>query len=118
MALFVNQLDAVDPSGASGRTSYFMHQFEQDGGVHVHSQAPPWLDSKMQHNETFVGQADEHSDSQRSADRRDREQCLHALNVPHADAQAAALLTNLGHTIGLDGLLNSRAHAVLIDVEE
>ena len=49
---------------------------------------------------------------------RNGEQCLHALDVAHANRQFPFLLADLGHTVGLDGLLNAYSDPVLIDVEE
>ena len=49
---------------------------------------------------------------------RNREQCLHSLDVADADGQLAFVLADLGYTIGLDGLLYAEPDAVLIHIEE
>jgi hypothetical protein len=47
-----------------------------------------------------------------------REQGLNSLDVADADAQAAILLVDLGHPIGVYGLLNTHPYSMLIYVEK
>ena len=72
----------------------------------------------MQHRESFMRGSNENRDPYGSAFIRNREQSLHAGNVADADAQAAVLLIDLGHPVGVDRLLNAQAYTVLVDVEE
>ena len=60
----------------------------------------------------------EHRRAQELPGARDREQVLHAGDVPDADREAALMLVNLGDTLRFDGLLDAEAYAVLVDVEE
>jgi len=43
---------------------------------------------------------------------------LNSLDVANADAQAAVLLVDLGHPIGVYGLLNTHPYSMLIYVEK
>ena len=72
----------------------------------------------MQNREAFMRGANENGDAHRPAQIGNCEQGLHSGDIAHADAQAAVMLVDLRHPIGLDGLLDSDPHAMLVDVEE
>ena len=72
----------------------------------------------MQHRESFMRRSNENRDPDGPAFIGNREQGLHSGNVAYADAQAAVLLIDLGHTVGVDRLLNPHSYTMLIHVEK
>ena len=72
----------------------------------------------MQHRESFVRRSNENRDPHGSAFIGNRKQSLYAGNVADAHAQAAVLLIDLGHPVGVDRLLNAHSYTMLVDVEE
>jgi len=72
----------------------------------------------MQHRKSFMCRSNENGNPDGPAFIGNREQGLYSGNIADADAQAAVLLINLRHTIGVDRLLNTQAYTVLVEVEE
>jgi len=72
----------------------------------------------MQHRESFMGRSNENRDPDRPAVVGNSKQGLHSGNVAYADAQAAVLLIDLGHPVGVDRLLNTHPYTMLVDVEK
>ena len=62
--------------------------------------------------------ADEYGDAHRSSRLGNREQGLDSGYVADAHAQAAVLLIDFRHTIGIDGLLNADSYTVLVYIEK
>src|SRR5258708_2126114 len=118
VAILVDQFDAVDAVRAARGTADLVHEFEQHPGVHLRSCAEAWLNPEMQHGEAFMRRAHENGNAQRSSQVGYREQRLHSRNVAHTDPQAAVMLIDFRHSIGLYRLLDPDAHAMLVDVEE
>ena len=72
----------------------------------------------MQDREPFMCRADKNRNPDGAAFVGNGEQGLHAGDIADADAQAAILLIDFGHPVGIDRLLNAHSNTMLIDVEE
>ena len=72
----------------------------------------------MQYGKALVRRAHENGDSHRPALVRNREQSLDPFYVADTDPQAAVLLIDFRHAIGVDGLLDADPHAMLIHIEK
>jgi len=72
----------------------------------------------MQNREAFVRRAHENGNPHRPALIGNCEQGLDSRDVANANAQAAVLLIDFGHPIGIDGLLNSHPDPMLVYVEK
>jgi len=72
----------------------------------------------MQYGKALVRRAHENGDSHRPAFVRNREQCLHSLDVADPHPQAAVLLIDFRHAVGVDGLLDADPYSMLIYIEE
>ena len=95
-----------------------MHQLKQHSSIDPRCQPIGMLDAEMQDDESLQGQAHEYRDAEQPMLVRHGEQRLHAFDVAHANRQSPFVLADLGHAVGLDGLLNAYSDAVLIDVEK
>ncbi len=72
----------------------------------------------MQNSKSLVRGTHENGDAHRPAVVGNREQGLDSLDVADADPQAAVLLIDFRHAIGIDGLLNTDSYAMLVYVEK
>ena len=72
----------------------------------------------MQNRKALMGRAHENGDAHRPSRVGNREQGLDSLDVADADSQTTVLLIDFRHPIGIDGLLNADAYAMLVDVEK
>jgi len=72
----------------------------------------------MQYGKALVRRAHENGDSHRPALIRNREQGLDAFYVADTHPQAAVLLIDFRHAIGVDGLLDPDPNTMLIHVEK
>src|SRR5208283_2303207 len=118
MTYFINQFDAIHTARAARGGADFMHEFEQHACVHVRSGAQSRIDSQMQHREAFMRGAHEYGNADRPALGGNGEQGLDSLDVANAYAQSAVLLIDLGHPIGVYGLLNAHPYPMLVYVEK
>ncbi len=118
VAILVDELDAVDAPRAPRRAANLVHQLEKHPGIDFRGCGQARLDAEMQHHESLVRPTHEHRDAQWPAGVRYREQRLNPFDVADADAQAALVLKDLRYPIGLNGLLNSKAYSMLVDIEK
>jgi len=72
----------------------------------------------MQNSKALVCGANENGDAHRLSFVGNREQGLNSGDVADTDPQAAVLLINFRHAIGVDGLLNADSYAMLVYVEK
>jgi hypothetical protein len=72
----------------------------------------------MQYGKALVRRAHENGDSHGPAPVRNREQGLDSFDVADTHTQAAVLLIDFRHAIGVDGLLDADPDSMLIHVEK
>jgi len=72
----------------------------------------------MQNNKALMRGTHEYSHAHRPPLIGNREKGLDSVDVAYADAQAAVLLIDFRHPIGIDGLLNADSYTMLIYVEK
>ncbi len=72
----------------------------------------------MQHRESFMCRSNENRNCHRAAFVGNGEKGLHAGNIADTDTQAAVLLIDFGHPVGVDRLLDAHPYTVLVDVEK
>ncbi len=72
----------------------------------------------MQNSKALVRGANENGDAQRPSFVGNREQSLDSGDVADAHPQAAVLLIDFRHPVGVDGLLNAHSYTMLVYVEK
>lgn len=72
----------------------------------------------MQNSKTLVRRTHENGDTDRPSFLGNGEESLNAGDVADTDPQAAVLLVDFRHSIGIDRLLNADSYAMLVHVEK
>ena len=114
----VDQFDAIDSPRAARSAADFVHEFEQHAGASIRSQAQARIHAEMQNSEALVRGANKNGDAHRPSFVGNREQRLHSGDVADTDPQAAVLLVDFRHPIGVDGLLNTDPYTMLVYIEK
>jgi hypothetical protein len=114
----VHQFNAIDSPRAPRGAANFVHELEKDARALLRHQTEAGIDAKMHYREALVRRAHENGDSDRPALIRNCEERLDAFYVADTDPQAAVLLVDFGHAIGVDGLLDADADTMLVNVEK
>jgi hypothetical protein len=114
----VDQFYAIDSPRAARGAANFVHELEQYSSALIRGQTPARINPEMQNSEALMRRTHENGDAHGFSLLGNREKGLHSGYIADADPQSAILLIDLGHAIGIDGLLNSVPYAMLVYVEK
>jgi hypothetical protein len=118
VVFLVDEIDALHALRAPRGAADFVHQFQEHPHPQIRRGIATGFDTEMQHRKALMGRPHEHCHTKQPARRRQREQVLHPDDFAYPHSEAALMLMYFRHPIGIYGLLNAHADAVLVNVEK
>jgi hypothetical protein len=114
----VGQFNAIDSPRAARGAANFVHEFEQHPCALIRHQTQARIHTQMQNRKALVRGTNEYGDAYRPSLVGNCEQGLDSGDIADTDPQAAVLLIDFRHAIGIDGLLDTDSYTVLVYIEK